>query len=112
MGEHFRVQKIGPGLYELIVQFNKNDAKDSQYIKEHEVKLMDTYMAYVSQTAKLVTDDTSLTVLKEVQKINEDQVTSKNAIIKKYAIIGFVLGALVGIVIILGWDARNQLIKR
>lgn len=109
LNDHFRVQKIGPGLYELIIQFTKKDAKDSQYIKDNETKLMNTYMNYVSNTAKLVTSDTKLNVIKEVQKVNEEKVASKSDIEKKYGIMGFVLGALVGVVIIMVWDARNRL---
>lgn len=109
LDEHFRVQKIGPGLYELIIQFSKKDAKDSQYIKDNESKLMDTYMTYVSKTSALVTHNTELSIIKEVQKINEDNVATKSTIEKKYAVIGFILGALVGVVIIMVWDTRKRL---
>ncbi|WP_416181781.1 hypothetical protein [Acidaminococcus timonensis] len=108
LGDHFRVQKIGPGLYELIIQFSKKDAKDSQYIKNNETELMDIYMSYVSRTSKLVTNDTELDIIKEVQKVNEDQVISKSTIEKKYAVIGFILGALVGVIIIMVLSARRQ----
>jgi hypothetical protein len=108
LSNHFRIQKIGPGLYELIIQFSMSDAKDSQYIKENNTNLMNTYMAYVSKTSALVTSDTEIDIIKEVQKVNEGQVVSKNTIEKKYAVIGFILGALVGIVIIMVMNARKQ----
>lgn len=109
LAEHFRVQKLGPGLYELIIQFSRKDAKDSQYIKDNESKLMDTYMTYVSKTSALVTHNTELSIIKEVQKINEDNVATKSTIEKKYAVIGFILGALVGVVIIMVWDTRKRM---
>lgn len=112
LGGHFRVQNIGPGLYELIIQFTKQDAKDSQYIKENSADLMDAYEAYFSKSAALVTNDTSLKTVKEIQNINENKVVSKGNIEKKYAIIGFILGALVGVVIVMAWNTRKRLVKR
>lgn len=111
LGEHFRVQNMGPGLYELIIQFTKQDAKDSQYIKENSIALMDLYENYFSKTSTLVTKDTSLNTVKEIQNINEDKVVSKENIEKKYAIIGFILGALVGVVIVMAWNARKHLVR-
>lgn len=111
LGEHFRVQNMGPGLYELIIQFTKQDAKDSQYIKENSIALMDLYENYFSKTSTLVTKDTSLNTVKEIQNINEDKVVSKENIEKKYAIIGFILGALVGVVIVMVWNAKKHLVK-
>lgn len=112
LGGHFRVQNIGPGLYELIIQFSKKDMKDSQYIKDNSTDLMNMYEAYFSKSAALVTKDTNLSTVKEFQNINEDRVVSKKAIEKKYAIIGFILGALVGVVIVIVWNARERLVKR
>lgn len=111
LGEHFRVQNMGPGLYELIIQFSKKDAKDSQYIKDNSAGLMDMYEAYFSKSAALVTKDTSLSTVKEIQNINEDKVVSKENIEKKYAVIGFILGALVGVVIVIAWNAKKRLVK-
>lgn len=111
MGEHFRVQNMGPGVYELIIQFTKKDVKDSQYIKDNNAALMDMYEDHFSKTAAMVAADTSLNTIKEVQTINEDQVVSKATIEKKYAIIGFILGALVGVVIIMAWNARKSMMK-
>ena len=92
----------------MIIQFTKKDAKDSQYIKENNTNLMDAYQTYFSKTSALVTKDTGLSTVKEFQSINEDKVVSKGIIKKKYALIGFVLGALIGIVIVMAWDARKH----
>lgn len=111
LSEHFRIQNMGPGLYELIIQFKKQDAKDSQYIKENSVDLMDAYETYFSKSAAMVTNDISLKTVKEIQNINEDKMVSKGDIEKKYAVIGFILGALVGVVIVMAWNAKKHLAK-
>lgn len=76
LGEHFRVQNMGPGLYELIIQFTKQDAKDSQYIKENRIALMNLYENHFLKMSTLVTKDTSLSTVKELQNINEQQFTT------------------------------------
>lgn len=91
LGEHFRVQNMGPGLYELIIQFTKQDAKDSQYIKENSIALMDLYENYFSKTSTLVTKDTSLNTVKEIQNINEDKVVSKENIEKNMQLLALYL---------------------
>lgn len=111
LGEHFRVQNMGPGLYELIIQFTKQDAKDSQYIKENHIALMNLYENRFLKMSTLVTKDTSLSTVKELQNINEDKIVSKENIEKKYAVIGFILGALVGVVIVMVWNAKKHLVK-
>jgi uncharacterized membrane protein len=111
LGEHFRVQNMGPGLYELIIQFTKQDAKDSQYIKENRIALMNLYENHFLKMSTLVTKDTSLSTVKELQNINEDKIVSKENIEKKYAVIGFILGALVGVVIVMAWNAKKHLVK-
>jgi hypothetical protein len=108
LGEHFRVQNMGPGLYELIIQFPKKDAKDSQYIKDNSDKLMDTYQDYFIESAKMVTTDTNISTIKEIQTIDEDKVATSATVEKKYAIIGFILGIFIGIVIIMVWDTRKN----
>ena len=52
-----------------------------------------------------------MNTVKEIQNINEDKVVSKENIEKKYAIIGFILGALVGVVVVIAWNAKKQLAK-
>lgn len=108
MGEHFRVQHLGPGLYELIIQFTKKDAKDSQYLAENHDMLMDMYMSFFKQSASMVTDNTDLNIVKEVQQIDVDKNATKSGVEKKYAIIGFILGALIGLVLLVVWTGRKK----
>lgn len=108
LGTHFRIQNMGPGLYELIIQFSKQDAKDSKYIKDNNQSLMDTYETHFIKTAGMVTDDTKVITIKEVQRLDEANVVPVATIQKKYAIIGLVLGTLLGIVIVMILDARTK----
>lgn len=106
---HFRINWIGPGMYELIFQMKKDEVKDAEYIKTNHEKLMGEYEDYFRESAGMVTNDTSLTTVKNFELIDEVGMPTTQQIEKKYAVIGFVLGALVGVVIVMVWDARKRI---
>ena len=108
---HFRIQYLAPGLYELIVQFQKDDLKDAEYIAENSMRMLDAYEKHFIAISEEVTKDTKISRVKEFENVDTSEPVTKESIEKKYAIIGFVLGALVGVVIIMTWDARKYLIK-
>lgn len=106
---HFRVNWIGPGMYELIFSMKKNEAKDADYIKANHENLIGEYEDYFKESAGIVTNDTSLTIVKNFELIEEASIPTAPQVEKKYGIIGFVLGALVGVVIVMVWDARKRI---
>ena len=112
VGKHFSVHNVGPGIYELIIKFQKNDASDIQYVHENHDSMMDAYEAHFTQTAALVTSDTSVSQVKTFESIDKDKPVSRVDIEKKYAMIGFVIGALLGIIIVMVWDTRKRWINR
>lgn len=106
---HFRVNWIGPGMYELIFSMKKNEAKDADYIKANHENLIGEYEDYFKESAGMVTNDTSLTTVKNFELIEEAGIPTAPQVEKKYGVIGFVLGALVGVVIVMVWDARKRI---
>lgn len=106
---HFRVNWIGPGMYELIFQMKKNEAKDADYIKANHENLIGEYENYFKESAGMVTNDTSLTTVKNFELIEEGGMPTVPQVEKKYGVIGFVLGALVGVVIVMVWDAKKRI---
>ncbi len=109
---HFRVNWIGPGIYELIFQMKKDEAKDAEYIKTNHEKLIEEYENYFREAAGMVTNDTSLTTVKNFELVDEVGMPTAQQIEKKYTVIGFVLGALIGVVIVMGWDARKRIAQK
>lgn len=106
---HFRINWIGPGMYELIFQMKKSEVKDEEYIKENHEKLIGEYENYFQESASMVINDTNLTVVKNFELVDDEDMPTAQQIEKKYAIIGFILGALVGVVIVMVWDARKRI---
>lgn len=109
---HFRVNWIGPGIYELIFQMKKDEVKDAEYIKTNHEKLIEEYENYFREAAGMVTNDTSLTTVKNFELVDEVGMPTAQQIEKKYTVIGFVLGALIGVVIVMGWDARKRIAQK
>lgn len=109
---HYRINWVGPGMYELIFQMKKDEVKNAEYVKENHENLIGEYEEYFQESAGMVTNDTSLTTVKNFELIEETDMPTAQQVEKKYSVIGFVLGALVGVVIVMVWDARKQIAKQ
>lgn len=112
MTQHFRANWIGPGMYELIFQIKKNEVKDAAYIKESHEKIIGGYEDYFQETASMVTDDTNLMLVKDVELVEDTGMPTVQQVEKKYAVIGFVLGSLIGVIIVMVWDARKRIAQQ
>lgn len=109
---HFRIAWTGPGMYELIFQMKKDEVKDAEYIKENHEKILGEYEDYFQEAAGTVTNDTNLTTVKNFELVEDADMPTTQQVEKKYAVIGFVLGALVGVVIVMVWDARKRIARQ
>lgn len=107
-GGHFRANKISPGTYELIVSFSKMDGKDEVYIKENADKFLDIYESYFQTVATLNIPNAELKTIDHYSLIENDFTTNREDIGKKYAIIGFVLGCVLGVALVTVWIARKK----
>lgn len=105
---HFRANKISPGTYELIVSFSKMDGKDEVYIKENADKLLDVYESYFQTIATVNIPNAKLKTIDHYSLIENDFTTNREDIGKKYAIIGFVLGGVLGVALVTVWSARKK----
>lgn len=109
LADHYRINWVGPGMYELIFQMKKDEIKDVEYIKENHEKLIEEYENYFQESADMVTNDTNLTTVKYFELVDDEGMPTAQQIEKKYAVIGFVLGALVGLVIVMVWNVRKRI---
>ena len=69
---------------------------------------MDLYQDYFTESANVVATNTRVTTIKEIETIDEGKVITRADVAKKYAIIGFILGSLLGVVIVMVWDAQKK----
>lgn len=109
---HFRIKSLAPGIYELTVQFAKKDVKNAEYIKANSKQLVDVYEDYVTTVSSQIAPDAKVKVVKEMQAVDQYEMVKQEAVEKKYAVIGAVLGALAGVVLVMVWEARKSLIRK
>lgn len=107
-GEHFWATKIGPGTYELKVSFSKIDRKDEAYIRDNSDKLLDIYESYFQKVAAVNIPNVELKTIDYYSLIENDFNSSREGIGKKYAIIGFVLGGMLGVALVTVWIAKKK----
>jgi len=107
INKHFYAEKVGPGVYELVMKYEKNEPKDAEYIESNNQALMDTFENCFQNSATLLVDDANLYTVKNYKVVEELSPNTEKNFNKKYAFIGFVLGALIGIVIVMVWNAYH-----
>lgn len=112
LNTHFNINRVGPGTYELTLRFSKNDPKDFDYIQDNQENLLDVYTQYIQQTTAEVVDNTKLTTVKGYQLVENADAPTQAGIEKKYAAIGFVLGGLAGVIIVMAWNGWKMYGKR
>lgn len=108
INKHFYAEKVGPGVYELVMKYEKNEPKDAEYIESNNQALMDAFENCFQNSATLLVDDASLTTVRNYKVLEELSPNVENNFNKKYAFIGFVLGALIGIVTVMVWNVYHE----
>lgn len=103
--EHFYTEKIGPGVYELVMKFGRTDAKDAIYIDNNSYALMDTFEDCFKESSMILVEDSELSIVNDYNIVEEMEPSSTKNTNKKYAIIGLILGSLLGIVFVMAWNA-------
>ncbi|WP_295715292.1 hypothetical protein [uncultured Mitsuokella sp.] len=100
INDHFIVNYMGNNVYEFVLLFKAEDVKDSQYVKENGTDLLNDYIAYAKEASSLVYPNADFNVVENHQFIDEGVIANQQALAKKYAVIGFVLGALASIAVL------------
>jgi len=100
LNEHFIINYLGNNIYEFTLAFKAEDLKDSQYIEENGPKLLVDYIDYAGTNSSLIYPGAKFSIIETHQFIDQKEVVTPGTLAKKYAIIGFIVGALVGIAIL------------
>ena len=105
---HVQVLHVGPGTYELAVQFSSTDAKDTTYIQENDKLLMDTFTGTVAHTVAAQIGNAEVKTVENFNLVDTGEVVTQGGLRKKYVIIGFVLGALAGTAVLAVFSLRGR----
>ncbi|WP_302491202.1 hypothetical protein [Megasphaera sp.] len=98
--EHFIGKYLGNNIYEFTLAFKAEDLKDSQYLEEHGSELLADYVNYAETSGNLIYPQAKFSVIESHQFIDKSEAVTPATLAKKYAVIGFVIGALVGIAVL------------
>ncbi len=107
--DHFILQHVGPGMYEFTARFPQKDPKDGAYVWGNGDRLLDSYQEYFQEKATMLISNSNLRVLKNYSVVDENKAVDRSQISKKYGIIGFVLGGMVGLAAVTAWISRKKL---
>jgi hypothetical protein len=89
------------------MKYSRNDPKDTKYIIDNSTALIETYERAFRESAKIVVSDVSFNEIKKYDIIENISRNNKSDFHRKYAVIGFALGALVGIIVVMVWNVYH-----
>lgn len=107
--KHFVLQRVGPGTYEITVNFTKKDSKDREYVLENGNRLLDSYQDYFQKKATMLISNSNLHVLKNYSYVEKKKIIDRSQLSRKYGVIGFILGGMVGLAAVTAWISRKKL---
>ena len=97
---HVQVNKLGPGIYEFDMNLAESDAKDAEYVQEHKTQMLDGLTKVISKVTAPYIGESHWTKVEDFDMVNLREKATQGGLQKKYAVVGFVLGALAGIAIL------------
>ena len=97
---HLQFIKLGPGIYEFDMNLAETDAKDTAYVQEHKEQMLDGLAKVISEVSAPYIGEAHWTKVEDFDMVNVHEQATQGGLRKKYAVVGFVLGALAGIAIL------------
>jgi hypothetical protein len=99
--KHILVNYIGNNVYEITFRLLETDTKDASYVQQYALDYLDAYIFYVKNVSSIVVENPKVIVIDQYKLIENHDYFNKNNILIKYTIIGFILGAIIGNIIII-----------
>ena len=97
---HFKTYSSRNGILEFDIELKENEPKNVGYLKDKADALMDDFIKQSEKTLQAVRPGAKLEVTDKVIVTPDRVYLSKSKIIGKYAIIGFILGGCLAILIL------------
>lgn len=99
--DHMKTYPSHAGIIEFVFYLNENEPKDIEYLKNNANQLMDSFIATSAATIKSIRSESTIKVIDKTVVLPEYRILEKKQILIKYAIIGFVLGAILSMLVLL-----------
>ena len=98
--KHLYTGDMGNNTYEIVLLFKSGEAKDAKYVIENSDSILDDYSLHVQKEASILMDKPEIIKLSAFSSIDDSQNVDPSILPKKYAIVGFILGAFAGTAIL------------
>lgn len=102
------VNRFIGGVYQFIFVLKPDDAKDDSYAREKAESYLDRFVSYGKSRITFINEGSSFQEMDHLALLPEERVATRNAVYAKYGAAGVILGALVGVCLVIGYGIRKQ----
>lgn len=108
MKKHFYIQDATSTSVNFALYISEEDWKDPFYASEHGPELLRAYIRYTERSMQELGEDVTFQLGESYAILPQPVQVSRRSLLVKYGIIGGVLGALAGLLIVLVLAVRNR----
>jgi len=98
--DHFIINDFGGGIYEVCFFLGNNEPKELDYVLQNGSRYLERYYSSSKTDLKKLDNDIIFKELSNFEVLPQEKKIVKDDIIKKYALIGFILGILVATLVV------------
>lgn len=92
--DHFIINDFGGGIYELCFVLGNNEPKELDYVLQNGSRYLEKYYSFSKTDLAKLDNDIRFKEISDFKVLPQEEKKDKYDVIKKYAIIGFILGIL------------------
>ena len=96
------VRSYEHGIYELRLCLEDDIPQNTEYLRQAAPRYVDDFVVYFEKMSKLVNPQTAVSVIGRDEVFPVQKAVNKITILTKYGIIGFILGAVLSMVVVIG----------
>ena len=98
--KHILTRDVSPGIFLAATYVGPNEWKDADYARENGRKILESYIRFNEKQLQRFDPSVTFELQEPVELLPQEVAVARKPLLGKYAIVGFVLGALVGIFIV------------
>lgn len=106
--KHILTRDVSPGIFLAATYVGPNEWKDADYARENGRKILESYIRFNEKQLQRFDPSVTFELQEPVELLPQEVAVARKPLLGKYAIVGFVLGALVGIFIVFVLAVRKR----
>ena len=106
--QHVRIQNYQGNNFRIVYNLNQREVYDLAFLQKNSSVFMDSFIQQTNRTVKKIKPGTDIKVVKQNFSYPKELPLNRNDVLIKYGIIGFVLGSLFSMLLVLVPVLRKQ----